>query len=131
MPFFYTFLALFGLSYGLFGPFLTLFNPKTSFLVLLGKEIPEKLSGVSVKGGEGVPTISAKISLTRVPKISTCNRIPLVQAEFNPTRIEKLTTLSGILSGPGRGRGQELLWQILTGLSIQHCVRADIDFESN
>ena len=41
-------------------PFLTLFNTKTSFLVLLGKKIPEKLSGLSVKGGEGVPPISAK-----------------------------------------------------------------------
>ena len=29
--FFYTFLALFGLIYGLLGPFLTLFNTKTSF----------------------------------------------------------------------------------------------------
>ena len=38
--------------------------------------------------------------------MSTCNRIPLVQVEFNPTRIEKLTTLSGILSGPGRGQGK-------------------------
>ena len=31
--FFHTFLALFGLLYGLLGPFLTLFNTKTSFLV--------------------------------------------------------------------------------------------------
>ena len=37
--FFYTYLALFGQLYGLFGPFLTLFNTKTSFLVLLGKTI--------------------------------------------------------------------------------------------
>ena len=58
--FFHTFVALFGLLYGLFGPFLTLFNTKTSFLVLLGKKIPEKLSGLSVKGGVGVPPISAK-----------------------------------------------------------------------
>ena len=49
---FYAFLALFGLLYGVFGPFLTLFNEKkTSFLALLGKNFPEKLSGLSVKGG--------------------------------------------------------------------------------
>ena len=34
--FFHTFLALFGLVYGLFGPVLTLFNTKTSFLAPLG-----------------------------------------------------------------------------------------------
>ena len=34
--FFHTFLALFDLSYGLFGPFSTLFNEKASFLVCLG-----------------------------------------------------------------------------------------------
>ena len=45
----FRFLALFGLLYGLFGPFLTLSNTKTSFLVLLGKKIAEKLSGLSVK----------------------------------------------------------------------------------
>ena len=57
---FYAFLALFGPLYGLFGPFLTLFNEKkTSFLALLGKNFPEKLSGLSVKGG-GVPPLSAK-----------------------------------------------------------------------
>ena len=39
---FYTFVALFGLLYGLFGQFLTLFNTKTSFLVLLGKKISGK-----------------------------------------------------------------------------------------
>ena len=33
---------------------------KTSFLALLGKNFPEKLSGLSVKGGEGVPPLSAK-----------------------------------------------------------------------
>ena len=33
--FFHTFSALFCLLYGLFGPFLTLFNTKTPFLVLL------------------------------------------------------------------------------------------------
>ena len=33
---------------------------KTSFLALLGKKFPEKLSRLSVKGGEGVPPISAK-----------------------------------------------------------------------
>ena len=50
------FLALFGPLYGLFGPFLTLFNEKkTSFLALLGKNFPEKLSGLSVKGGGGTP----------------------------------------------------------------------------
>ena len=32
---------------------------KTSFLALLGKNFPEKLSGLSVKGG-GVPPLSAK-----------------------------------------------------------------------
>ena len=48
-------LALFGPSKGLFGPFLTLFNTKTSFLVLLGKKNPERLSGLSVKGGGGTP----------------------------------------------------------------------------
>ena len=32
---------------------------KTSFLAVLGKNIPEKLSGLSVKGG-GVPPLSAK-----------------------------------------------------------------------
>ena len=32
---------------------------KTSFLALLGKIFPEKLSGLSVKGG-GVPPLSAK-----------------------------------------------------------------------
>merc|ERR1711973_996993 len=53
--FFYAFLALFGPLYGLFGPFLTLFNEKTSFLALLGKNFPEKLSGLSVKGGGGTP----------------------------------------------------------------------------
>merc|ERR1712012_343747 len=58
--FFYAFLALLGPLYGLFGPFLTLFNEKkTSFLALLGKIFPEKLSGLSVKGG-GVPPLSAK-----------------------------------------------------------------------
>ena len=56
---FYAFIALFGPLYGLFGPFLTLFNEKTSFLALLGKNFPEKLSGLSVKGG-GVPPLSAK-----------------------------------------------------------------------
>ena len=57
---FYAFLALFGPLYGLFGPFLTLFiEKKTSFLALLGKNFPEKLSGLSVKGG-GVPPLSAK-----------------------------------------------------------------------
>ena len=39
---FHTFLALFSLLYGLFGPFLTLFNTKTSFLDLLGKQISGK-----------------------------------------------------------------------------------------
>merc|ERR1712155_296660 len=53
--FFYAFLALFGPLYGLFGPFLSLFNEKTSFLALLGKIFPEKLSGLSVKGGGGYP----------------------------------------------------------------------------
>merc|ERR1712213_289412 len=57
--FFNAFLALFGPLYGLFGPFLTLFYEKTSFLALLGKNFPEKLSGLSVKGG-GVPPLSAK-----------------------------------------------------------------------
>ena len=41
-PFFLSFsyiLALFSLLYGLFGPFSTLFNAKTSFLDLLGKQI--------------------------------------------------------------------------------------------
>ena len=33
---------------------------KTSFLALLGKNFPEKLSGLSVKGGGGVPPLSAK-----------------------------------------------------------------------
>ena len=56
---FHAFLDLSGPSYGLFGPFLTLFNEKTSFLALLGKNFPEKLSGLSVKGG-GVPPLSAK-----------------------------------------------------------------------
>ena len=42
--YFHTFFWPF-LSYGLFGPFLTLFNTKTSFLVLLGNKIPEKLNG--------------------------------------------------------------------------------------
>merc|ERR1711963_636454 len=58
--FFYAFLALCGPLYGLFGPFLTLFNEKTSFLALLGKKFLEKLSGLSVKGGVGVPPLSAK-----------------------------------------------------------------------
>merc|ERR1712155_67434 len=59
--FFYALLALFGPLYGLFGPFLTLFNEKkTSFLALLGKNFPEKHSGLSVKGGVGVPPLSAK-----------------------------------------------------------------------
>ena len=35
---FHTLSALFGLLYGLFGTFSTLFNTKTSFLVLLGKK---------------------------------------------------------------------------------------------
>ena len=47
---FHTLSALFGLLYGLFGTFSTLFNTKTSFLALLGKNFPEKLSGLSVKG---------------------------------------------------------------------------------
>ena len=39
---------------------LTLCMPKkTAFLGLLGKKFPEKLSGLSVKGG-GVPPLSAK-----------------------------------------------------------------------
>ena len=38
LSFLHTSLALFGLLYGLFGPFLTLFNTKTSFLVLLGEK---------------------------------------------------------------------------------------------
>ena len=42
--------------------FLTLFNTKTAFLVLLGKKIPEKLNGLSVKGGEVYP-LSAKVFL--------------------------------------------------------------------
>ena len=50
--------------------------------------------------------INVKMSWTWVPKISTCNWIPLVQTKFNPTRIEKLTTPSGILSGPGRGQSK-------------------------
>ena len=33
---------------------------KTSFLALLGKRFPEKLSGLSVKGEGGVPPLSAK-----------------------------------------------------------------------
>jgi len=33
---------------------------KTSFLALLGKKFPEKLSGLSVKGGVGVTPLSAK-----------------------------------------------------------------------
>ena len=47
LAFSHTFLAPFGLSNGLFGPFLTLFNTKTSFLVLLETKIPEKLNGLS------------------------------------------------------------------------------------
>ena len=52
-----------------FGPLLTLFKPylmqKTPFLALLGKNFPEKLSGLSVKGGGGgtvhrVPPLPAK-----------------------------------------------------------------------
>ena len=39
---FHTFLALFSLLYGLFGPFLTLFNTKTLFLYLSGKQISGK-----------------------------------------------------------------------------------------
>ena len=39
---FHTILALFSLLYGLFGPFLTLCNTKTSFLDLLGKQISGK-----------------------------------------------------------------------------------------
>ena len=51
---------VFGLLYGLVGPFLTLFNAKkTSFLALLRKNFPEKLSGLSVKGG-GCTPLSAK-----------------------------------------------------------------------
>ena len=46
--YFHTFLVLFGLLYGLFGPLLTLFNTKTSFLVLLEKIFPEKLSRLYV-----------------------------------------------------------------------------------
>ena len=59
--FFHAFLALFGLFYGLLGPFLTLFNAKKphSFLALLGKNFPEKLNRLSVKGG-GHPPLSAK-----------------------------------------------------------------------
>ena len=56
-------MAIFGqktLILALFGPFLTLFNAKkTSFSAILGKKFPEKLSGLSVKGG-GVPPLSAK-----------------------------------------------------------------------
>ena len=51
---FHTFLGLFGLLYGLFGPFLTLFNTETSFLVLLGNFSMEKLSGLSVKRAGGI-----------------------------------------------------------------------------
>ena len=57
--FFHTFIALFSLLYGLFGPLLTLLNTKTSFLVLSGKSLMVKLSGLSVKGWGGVPLISA------------------------------------------------------------------------
>ena len=47
--FFHAFLALCGPLYGLLGPFLTSFNAKkTSFLALLGKNFPEKVSGLSV-----------------------------------------------------------------------------------
>ena len=61
--FFYAFLALFGTLYGLFGPFLTLSNEKkTSFLALLGKKFPEKLSGLSVKGG-GYPPFPLRVFL--------------------------------------------------------------------
>ena len=42
---------VYGLLYGIFGPSLTLFNTKTSFLVLLGILFPEKLSRLSVKAG--------------------------------------------------------------------------------
>ena len=35
------------------------YYPYTSFLALLGKNFPEKLSGLSIKGG-GVPPLSAK-----------------------------------------------------------------------
>ena len=52
---FYAFLALFGPLYGLFGQFLALFNDKNIILALLGKKFPEKLSGLSVKGGGVTP----------------------------------------------------------------------------
>ena len=42
---------VYGLLYGIFGPSLTLFNTKTSFLVLLGILFPETLSRLSVKAG--------------------------------------------------------------------------------
>ena len=47
--FFHAFLGLLGPLYGLCGPFLTLFNEKTSLLALLGKNFPKKLSGLSVE----------------------------------------------------------------------------------
>ena len=47
------FIALFGLFCGLFSPFLTLFNTETYLLFLSGSFFPEKLSGLSFKGGGG------------------------------------------------------------------------------
>ena len=78
--------------------------------------LADRKKSLTARGEEGsanfwqfVPkyiNINVKMSWTWVPKISTCNRIPLVQTKFNPTRIEKLTTPSGILSGPGRGQSK-------------------------
>ena len=63
--FFHTFLALFGRLYGLFGPFLTLFDKKktTYILVLLGKKAEKlkKLSGHSVEGGRGYPPFPLRV----------------------------------------------------------------------
>ena len=58
--FFHAFLAHIGPLYGLFGPFLTLFNAKNIIFSPFSKKIPEKLSGLFVKGGVGVPPLSTK-----------------------------------------------------------------------
>ena len=59
---FHTFLALFSILYGPFGPFLTLFNTKTSFLDLLGKQISRKsLADFPLRGGAVVPPLSLRI----------------------------------------------------------------------